>query len=176
MTASFSYSIRKLHIEDSINSFKTGNPLFTPLKTFLKNHAKEFQQSHVAQTYVAVNENTVLGFITLTCSEIDLRNGYELKDCEHANSYDSLPAIKIARLAVDSRYRGKAIGENLMSHALSLAIEQIAPIVGCRFIIADAKQEAVAFYLKQGFTLLDSEDNKQREEPIMFFDLLPCLD
>ena len=63
-----------------------------------------------------------------------------------------------------------------MSHALSIAIEQIAPVVGCRFIIADAKQQAVSFYKKQGFTLQDTEDNKHREEPIIFFDLLPCLD
>ena len=88
---------------------------------------------------------------------------------------NSLPAIKIARLAVDSRFRSNAIGENLISHALSIAIEQIAPAVGCRFMITDAKQQAVDFYLKQGFILLDTEDNKLRDEPIMFFDLLPCF-
>ena len=170
------YIIRQLDVSDKVNSFKTGDSLFTPLKTFLKKHAKEFQHSHIAQTYVAVDSNNiVLGFVTLTCSEVDLRNGYDIDDCNHANSYDSLPAIKVARLAVDSRYRGNAIGENLISHALSIAIEQIAPAVGCRFIITDAKQQAVEFYLKQGFILLDTKDNKLRDEPIMFFDLLPCF-
>ena len=81
MTDNQNYSIRKLQTTDTINNFKTGNPLFTPLKTFLKNHAKEFQQSHVAQTYVAASDNhAVLGFITLTCSGIDLRSGYMLDD------------------------------------------------------------------------------------------------
>jgi len=177
MAASCSYSIRKLQGSDSVNSFKSGDQLFAPLKAFLKNHAKEFQYSHVAQTYVAADSsNKVLGFITLTCSEVDLRNGYSLQDCTHANNYDSLPAIKIARLAVDSRYRGNLIGENLIAYALSLAIDVIAPSVGCRFVIADAKTSAVSFYLKQGFTLLDTEDNQQRDEPIMFMDLLPLLD
>ena len=170
------YTIRQLESTDKVNSFKTGSSLFTPLKTFLKKHANEFQQSHIAQTYVAVNnEHSVLGFITLTCSEIDLRNSYDISDCNQANAYDSLPAIKIARLAVDSRYRGHAIGENLVAHALSIAIEHIAPVVGCRFMLTDSKQQAVEFYLKQGFTLLDTQDNKLRDEPIMFFDLLPCL-
>lgn len=170
------YTIRQLEKSDKVNSFKTGDSLFTALKTFLKKHANEFQHSHIAQTYVAVDSNhIVLGFVTLTCSEVDLRTGYDIDDCDHANAYDSLPAIKVARLAVDSRYRGNAIGENLLSHALSIAIERIAPAVGCRFMITDAKHQAVEFYLKQGFIMLDTEDNRLRDEPIMFFDLLPCL-
>lgn len=176
MTVSVSYHIRKLENNDSVNSFKTGDPAFTPLKTFLQKHAKDFQNAHVAQSYVAVGkENNVLGFITLTCSEVDLRNGYEIDDCKRANDYDSLPAVKIARLAVDSRYRGNQIGETLVAYALGIVIEQIAPVIGCRFIITDAKQTAVKFYCKQGFTFLDTEDNREREEPIMFFDLLPCF-
>lgn len=167
------YFIRKLSDKDSVNSFKTGDVSFAPLKLFLKNQAKSFQEHHVAQTYVAVDDESdvVIGFITLTCSEIDLRNGYELTDCPHANRYDSLPAIKIARLAVDFRYRGKKIGENLFAHALGIIISNVAPTVGCRFIITDSKKEAVNFYIKQGFILLDTEDNKSLETPVMFFDL-----
>ena len=71
------YFIRKLEASDSVNSFKTGDKAFTPLKTFLQAHAKEFQDSHVAQSYVSVDDkNIVIGFVTLTCSDIDLRYGY----------------------------------------------------------------------------------------------------
>jgi GNAT superfamily N-acetyltransferase len=172
-----SYSIRKLEPDDSVSCFKSGDAIFTPLKTFLQKHAQDFQAAHVAQTYVAVDDSkVVIGFVTLTCSEIDLRNGYELIDCQHANRYDTLPAIKIVRLAVDSRYRYKRIGENLFSHTLGVIITQISPFVGCRFIITDAKNNAVSFYTKQGFILLDTEENKQRESPVMFFDLLPYLE
>ena len=173
------FVVRPLSENDSVNSFKTGNPAFLPLKNFLKNQAKSFQQAMVAQTYVCVeldaegNEsNKVIAYITLTCSEIDLRNGYELNDCEHANQYDSLPALKVARLAVDNRYHGNGLGALLVSLATAIAIDEIAPSIGCRFVVTDAKKEAVNFYLKQGFTILDTKDNLEAPEPVMFVDLL----
>jgi GNAT superfamily N-acetyltransferase len=168
-----SYYLRKLKDSDNVQHFKTGNPAFLPLKTFLQKQAKQFQQSSIAQTYVAVNEHdTIIGFVTLTCSEIDLQNGYELTDCSHANNYEFLPAVKIARLAVDSRYRGSGIGSVLIAYAIALIQDNIAENVGCRFIVTDAKQDAVSFYEKLGFMLLDSEDNQSKEHQLMFLDLV----
>lgn len=183
------YNIRVLDTADSLNSFKTGDSSFKPLKTFLVKQACAFHGSNIAKTYVAVKLKTsangektedhtlsVLGYITLTCSEIDIRNGYTVDDCTHANSYKSLPAIKIARLAVDSRYRSKGIGDNLVSLALVIANDLIAPNIGCRFVVADAKKDAVAFYKKVGFTILETEDNKNADTPVMFVDILKSLD
>lgn len=174
------YTIRHIQKSDNTSSFKTGNKSFLPLKNFLKNQALDFQKSMVAQTYVAKKINNVgkedaagiLGFITLTCSEVDLRNGYTIEDCHYANSYDSLPAIKIARLAVDSRHKGNKIGQSLVDLAIAMAVEVISNQIGCRFIITDSKKEAVEFYKKMGFTLLDTKDNENAENPIMFMDLL----
>ncbi|MDO8369527.1 MAG: GNAT family N-acetyltransferase [Candidatus Nitrotoga sp.] len=182
------YNIRALDTADSLKSFKTGNAAFAPLKTFLVNQACAFHGSNIAKTYVAVKLKTsangektedptlsVLGYITLTCSEIDIRNGYAVDDCTHANSYESLPAIKIARLAVDSRYRSNGIGDQLVALALAIANDLIAPNVGCRFVVTDAKKEAVAFYKKMGFTILETEDNKNAATPVMFVDILKSL-
>lgn len=49
-----------------------------------------------------------------------------------------------------------------------------APHVRCQFLVTDAKQPAVAFYEKMGFTLLDTNDNRERENTVMFIDLLKC--
>jgi hypothetical protein len=38
--------------------------------------------------------------------------------------------------------------------------------------LTDAKSEAVDFYQKQGFVLLDSADNHQNQYSLMFLDLL----
>ncbi|MEQ1619801.1 MAG: hypothetical protein ABL919_00245 [Methylococcales bacterium] len=79
------YYIRKLEVSDSVQNFKVGNVSFLPLKTFLQKQAKQFQQASIAQTYIAVTgDKTIIGFVTLTCSEIDLQSGYELADCSHA--------------------------------------------------------------------------------------------
>jgi ribosomal protein S18 acetylase RimI-like enzyme len=167
------YYLRKLTASDNVQNFKSGNQAFLPLKTFLQKQAKQFQASSIAQTYVAVTDsNTVIGFVTLTCSEIDLQNGYDLPDCHHANNYEFLPAVKIARLAVDSRYRGSGIGSTLVAYAIALIQDNIAENVGCRFIVTDAKSEAVRFYQNMGFVLLDSEDNQSQEHQLMFLDLV----
>jgi len=73
------YFLRKLEISDTVKNFKVGSQSFLPLKTFLQKKAKQCQQSSIAQPYVAVTgDKTIIGFVTLTCSEIDLQNGYDL--------------------------------------------------------------------------------------------------
>jgi GNAT superfamily N-acetyltransferase len=167
------FYIRKLEDSDTIQNFKSGDQTFLPLKTFLQKQAKHFQQASIAQTYVAVTgSKNILGYLTLTCSEIDLQNGYEITDCVQANNYAFLPAVKIARLAVDARYRSGGIGSTLIDYAIALILDRIAVNVGCRFVVTDAKSEAVSFYQKQGFILLDSEGNQATEHHLMFLDLL----
>ncbi|OXX71320.1 hypothetical protein B9J87_10755 [Vibrio sp. V19_P1S1T109] len=173
------YIVRPILPSDKVNSFKTGNVDLQPLKVFLRNQACDFQDAMIAQTYVCVelssnemkDEGKVIGYLTLTCSELDITNGYVVEDCPYANRYYYLPAVKIARLAVDSRFQGNKLGKALIQLALDIAINDIYPTVGCRFVITDAKPTAVDFYAKEGFTFLDTDENKGRENPIMFIDL-----
>lgn len=58
-----------------------------------------------------------------------------------------------------------------MDLTVALAADHIGNSVGCRFLIADAKASAIRFYEVQGFTLLDTEENRNRTEPVMFLDL-----
>jgi len=171
------YLLRPLEPSDSTSRFKAGDASTQPLKSFFQNQAQEFHLHGIAKTYVAEGcagdaAGKVLGFVTLIASEIDIRGGYVVDDPAHANCYTSLPAVKMARLAVDSRFRKCRIGESLVDFALALVMENVAPHIGCRFLVADAKQPAVAFYEKMGFTLLDTDDNRARETPVMFVDLL----
>jgi ribosomal protein S18 acetylase RimI-like enzyme len=167
------FELHRLSDQHITGPFKAGDSLSNPLKIFLQKQALDFQQAMVAQTYVATlpGSETVIGFITLTCSEIDLENGYSLEDCPYANRYPTMPAVKIARLAVDCRYRGQGIGIELVDLALAIAKYEIAPLAGCRFVVTDAKAQAVSFYEQQGFTRLNSADNQNRDQPVMFVDL-----
>ncbi|MFA7242456.1 MAG: GNAT family N-acetyltransferase [Sulfuricellaceae bacterium] len=171
------FFIRQLAPSDNTNGFKTGDAVFQPLKTFFVSQAQKFHQHGITKTYVAVGKKDVqvdkiLGFATLIASEIDIRGGYVVDTPEHANRYPSLPAIKLARLAVDSRYRRNHIGEALVDFCLAVVAENVAPHIGCRFLVTDAKQPAVGFYEKLGFTLLDTDDNRAGQTPVMFIDLL----
>ena len=171
------FSIRPIRTEDYVKGFKTGHESFQPLKTFLNNQAVDFQQKLVAQTYVCVHLDNgadtgrVFAYMTLTCSEIDITNGIDMDDTPNAVRYNSMPALKIARLAVDSRHRKNGIGEQLVYIALSLAHDDIAPISGCRFLVTDAKPQAIDFYHRCGFTLLDTPENTNADCPVMFLDI-----
>ena len=97
---------------------------------------------------------------------------FRRRDRAKYNHYEFLPAVKIARLAVDTRYRAKGIGSTLVDYAVALIQDKVAENVGCRFVVTDAKSEAVSFYQKQGFILLDSEGNQSTEHHLMFLDLV----
>jgi GNAT superfamily N-acetyltransferase len=126
----------------------------------------------LAKTYAAFSESKVAAYITLVCGEITLEGNAKLLDEPDLNyNYKGYPSVKIARLAVDTRHRGADLGSFLVKLALGIATDRICPAIGCRFVSVDAKKESVGFYLKQGFTLLDTPDNKRRNAPVMFIDL-----
>lgn len=169
--------------------FSSGAQEFQPLKTFLQQDALLFQDGCIAQTYVVVDDNMrfnkdepqenfpykVLGYITLTCSQVNLKE-YDLGNCVRAEIYEFLPAVKIARLAVDSKSRTGGIGSMLFEYALLMALDDIRPMIGCIFLITDAKRGAMDFYYKKGMDLLDTEENNNADNPIMFIDLFTLLD
>lgn len=178
MEFGINYHIRELKKEDKLKSFKTGHEDFQPLKTFLINDALSYHCKNIAKTYVAIKleegrDVSVIGFITMICSEIDISSGnVPIEDFPKiADRYTSLPAIKIARLAVDSRYRKNKIGISLIAIAFALATDQIAPHVGCRYVVTDAKKAAVSFYEKSGFLMLDTQENRNSDTPVMFLDI-----
>jgi GNAT superfamily N-acetyltransferase len=167
-----SLEIRLIECGDKLTGLSLGNFRHTPLKTFLQKHAKNYHNKNLAKTYVAFDKDKVVAYVTLVCGEIVLEGDQDLLDEPDLDyRYKSYPALKIARLAVDSRYRGHDVGTALVDLALGTAKSIISPAAGCRFVAVDSKQDAVGFYRKQGFTLLDTQENKSRREPVMFIDL-----
>lgn len=65
-----------------------------------------------------------------------------------------LPVLRLGRLAVDSHYQGMGIGKQLLGHVLRVAVQQ-KKTVGCVGVVVDAKEEAIAFYQKFGFKVLE---------------------
>ncbi|TMJ15483.1 MAG: GNAT family N-acetyltransferase [Alphaproteobacteria bacterium] len=112
----------------------------------------------------------VLGYITLVCGEVVTGDDESLiADLDYR--YRQYPAVKIARLAVDKSVQNEGLGRQLVDLALGIAKHEVSRSVGCRFVIVDSKRNAVKFYEKCGFTMLDTQANRDREEPVMFVDL-----
>lgn len=66
--------------------------------------------------------------------------------------YPAIPAVRMGRLAVDRRYRGRGLGAALLVNALRRATRSEIPAVA---LTVDAKDEgAAAFYGHFGFQSL----------------------
>jgi GNAT superfamily N-acetyltransferase len=102
---------------------------------------------------------------------IELEAEQKPQEPVRANAYPAFPAIKIVRLAIDKEIRGHGFGEQLMAWTIAHVTDKIMPNAGCRFLIVDSKQESIRFYEKCGFTLVNSDENKTAENPMMFIDL-----
>lgn len=88
-----------------------------------------------------------------------------------ADRYHAYPAVKIARLAVSEKSLGMGVGRGLLDLAIGTVLTQIRPYIGCRFVILDALKGSVEFYRRNGFSFLDTEENRKSPMPVMFLDL-----
>ena len=69
--------------------------------------------------------------------------------------YPTLPAVRIGRLAVDLRYRGRGLGGAMLADAASRALQSPPAVFA---LLVDAKNDdAVAFYRRYGFRPLTSQ-------------------
>jgi GNAT superfamily N-acetyltransferase len=73
---------------------------------------------------------------------------------------DAIPAVLLARLALDRSLHGQGLGGELLLDALSRAV-QASDVAAARLVVVDAIDEAaVAFYEHHGFTAVPG--NRQR--------------
>lgn len=159
---------------DRVTGLSVGHADFSPLRKFIQKDAKTFHVQNLARTYGLFQPQGdgslahIKGYLTLVCGEVSTSGAGAVAP---AYKYPHFPAIKIARLIVDSALRGKRLGEQMVDFAVGTAKDVICPAVGCRFVVVDAKKQSIGFYEKCGFTLLDTDDNRSRQSPVMFLDL-----
>ena len=160
--------LRELQVGDKVNRLDVGQDFIT-LSQFLKKSAHAHQSQHVSRTYVFANDaNKIIAYISLICAQIELDAPVDDVENYPGKAY---PAVKIGKLAVDRGYRTNELGSKLVDLSLAIAKENIQPHVGCRFLAVDSHQEAIGFYQKKGFRLLETDENKARPAPLMFIDL-----
>lgn len=139
--------IRTLERSDVREGFSSGDP---SLDSFLERYAWQNQQRHhLGVTYVAVDDATrrVVGYFTVAMAAIAPTDSGSLSA---PGGYPHVPALRIARLAVDRRFQGAGVGPELLHAALRLALAE-SERVGCAGVLVDAAPPAVAFYERFGF-------------------------
>ncbi len=131
---------------DERGHFRSGND---DLDLFFHRFAGQNQfRHHIGVTYVAVEADAIVGFVTVTPAEILID---DLPSDRRARlPHYPLPVLRVTRLAVDRSAQGRRIGHALLRFALWLA-RRTAEQVGCVGVVVDAKPAAVTFYRRFGF-------------------------
>jgi len=150
--APVAFEVRKLEPIDDRSAFRSGN---VDLDRFFVRYAGQNQfRHHIGTTYVAIDATGLIaGFATVTASEI-APDALLAPKRKRLPRYP-VPVLRLARLAVDERAKGKGVGSLLLRSVLVLA-QRMAGEIGCVGVVVDAKPEAVAFYGKLGFLPLDA--------------------
>lgn len=137
--------------EHNRDVFDCGEPV---LNDYLRRFAMQNARQGLGRTWVVVEPQTlsVQGYYTLVGSSIS-------PDVvpKKLPRYP-VPAILLARLAVDRRFQGRRLGEDLLLDALARSAD-VADEIGVYAVVVDAMQAPVRdFYLKYGFQSLTDHD------------------
>jgi GNAT superfamily N-acetyltransferase len=131
-----------------------------PLDDFLKSHALGRQNAKLSRTYVVtLGDLAVVAYYTLAHVAI-VREEAPKKIGRGMPA--AIPAILLARLAIDERHQGRGLGRSLFVDAVARtwAVMKDGP-APVRFFVVDAMdEEAKAFY--QRFDMIPSPANPMR--------------
>jgi GNAT superfamily N-acetyltransferase len=158
--------IRPLRPSDDRSAFQSGDEA---LDRFFRKYAGQNQFRHyVGVTYVVVEDERVLGFVTIAPGQLDVE-GLPAATRKKLPRYP-LPILRLARLAIDGAVQSQGLGTELLRFVCRLA-EKMADDYGCAGLIVDAKPEAVSFHAKYGFVPYDGLEGQSdaRPRPTMMF-------
>jgi len=129
-----------------LEEFDCGKPV---LNDWLVRHARQAQGVGSTKTFVATDEDQVLGYFSLTVGQIDTFDVPERM--RKGMGHYPLPVVLLARLAVSTSAQGRGLGWGLLQDAIARTV-LISEQAGVRAMLTHPlDQEAAAFYTRFGF-------------------------
>jgi GNAT superfamily N-acetyltransferase len=135
----------RLTAAHDVSSFDCGVP---ELNDWLQRRALQNEAARASRTFVVVSEARVVGYYALATGAV-----------AHAaatgrvrrNMPEPIPAMVLARLAVDRAFQKSGLGSALLRDAM-LRTLQVAEIAGVRAVLLQAvSEQAKQFYARHGF-------------------------
>ena len=152
--------IRALQASDDRSDFRSGDP---DLDRFFGNYAGQNQfRHHIGVSYVALDGGRIIGYATVAPCTLE---GDALPSSlrKKLPGYP-LPALRLARLAVDARVQDRGVGRSLLRYVFTLAVEMSARF-GCVGVVVDAKAGALDFYSRFGFSPIELVEGAIESRP-----------
>ena len=131
--------------------FDCGNAV---INSFVQGSLKSQVKKSLSVAYVltdSADARRFAGFYTLAQHMIDVA---ALSPLQLGSLPRKIPCSRLIMLGVDTRYQSQQLGARMMKHALLLT-KTIAHQIGSYGLYLDADENAVAFYQKLGFALLE---------------------
>lgn len=139
------------HVRDQFSCGKEA------LDRYLKIQAGQDIRKMLSACFViADDDNAVIGYYTLSSSSIQMDSLPSSMKKRIPQSYKTIPAILLGRLAVDLRYKGKHLGADLLLDAMKRSLAASLVVGSCAVVVDPIDEEAKSFYLKYGFAQLDN--------------------
>ncbi len=158
--------IRTLRPDDDRSTFSSGDEA---LDVYFRRYAGQNQfRHHVGVTYVAVEAEQILGFVTVAPASLDAG---DLPTGRRMPPYP-VPVLRVARLAVDLAASGRGVGRALLRFCFELA-ERMRDELGCVGLVVDAKPGAEGFYGRYGFSLVEALEGAGARVPAPALMYLP---
>jgi GNAT superfamily N-acetyltransferase len=132
-----------------LDDFTCGEPA---LDKWLHRHALAAQASGSARVFVSTLEDgeTVVAYYALAAAQVSSREAIA-RALKGQPRTRPIPAILLARLAVEETHQGVGLGRSLLKDVLLRCVEA-AEAIGARVLLVHAKHEAAkAWYLQFGF-------------------------
>ncbi len=127
--------------------FACGEP---ELDRWLADHALGAQSSGSARVFVSTAGQRVVGYYALAATELQPEKASERARKGQPRTRP-LPAVLLARLAVDLAHQGKGLGRSLLQDAM-LRVNGAADELGIRLMLVHAKHaRASRWYTRFGF-------------------------
>jgi len=169
------FYLEPLKVNSDLQGF---NCSITEYTDYLVNDALRSMSDHIALTWLLTERATgrIAAYMSLVMDAIKL--SFTEKELHHLNyPFRTIPALKIAKLAVDRTFSGKykGIGSFMIESAQRLAWACNTDYCACRFLTVDADMEhdehVIVFYEKNGFLQNNELYNKNRRTISMRKDL-----
>jgi ribosomal protein S18 acetylase RimI-like enzyme len=137
-----------------IGEFQCKDPDYS---NWLIKDAQKYINLNISRVVLLIDKNNqeIIGYMALCTDSFKLSKEEKEKARLKRIKIESVPALKIGKLAIDCRYERKKFGFYLLWLALAIAANLNNNNTACRFLVVDADvsedQRTIEFYRKAGF-------------------------
>ncbi len=131
-----------------VDDFECGEPA---LDEWLKKYARNADAGGTSAVFVVTTDESpvVVAYYALAAAQVEPEDATKRAMKEKPSSRP-VPAVLLARLAVDQDHQGAGLGRSLLQDALLRSLAA-ADSLGIRVVLVHGKRHAKAWYEKYGF-------------------------